>query len=446
MDSLFVKGMDKSCSVLTAMTDSHQSLVLYRNRSSITESTLQIWELLDSILPNKNLDHIFWWNKTGIPYAILLHEAGHSMQSQFLGLLFYFHYVAPELGPAMNKKGTFMPWKSFMTDHFSPIELSWEWSLRSTRPTIRFSWEPIGPHAGTLADPLNQYAAESLARRYQLLLPSCDLTLFDYFSARLLSYNNSADEHDHQSRSFVALDPGEEDHPMLKAYFLPTFKAAEMRLNTWNLIRTSILDLSNSNCLSDHSFGLTALTRFLDSSPNGAKLKAEMLAIDCVEPVKSRLKLYMRTPKTSFLSVRDIMTLGGLLDDASLTICFRELYRLWKLVFSLGSDYMENQELQSKNHRTAGILYYFDIKQGKALPSVKIYLPVRHYGRDDLTIADGLKKYLDSHRRDGDAGRFLKALHGIVGPNTLQDSRGLQTYIGCSFVDEQLKLTSYLAP
>ena len=166
-----------------------------------------------------------------------------------------------------------------MTDHVSPMELSWEWGIEDTRPTVRFSWEPIGPYAGSMFDPLNRYAIQSINYRHRTLLPGCDLTLYAHFSAHLLSYNSIPEEHDspatrirHIFRSFVALNPGEE-HPMLKAYFLPAFKAADMDQSTWALIQDSILDLPAG--FPEYSSGLTLLTELLEKSPNGADFNAE---------------------------------------------------------------------------------------------------------------------------------------------------------------------------
>lgn len=196
----------------------------------------RLWVLVDNYFPQSNLDFQFWWRSTGVSFAVLLEKAGYLVDAQCQYLLFYHICVVPELGAGGDAQGLPRHWESFMTDHFSPIELSWEWGIGGESPIVRFSIEPIGPSAGTAADPLNQYATARLVRQYQRLLRDCDLKLFDHFSKELLSYSHCADEihrssesQGHRSRTFIAVDFGDES-TMLKAYFLPSFKAAELGL------------------------------------------------------------------------------------------------------------------------------------------------------------------------------------------------------------------------
>ena len=354
----------------------------------------RLWLLIDNYFPQTSSDCRFWWKETGVPLAILLQKAGYTINAQCQNLLFYYRCVVPELGAGSDAQGLPRYWKSFMTDHFSPIELSWEWGCGGESPTIRFSIEPIGPYAGTSADPLNQYATARLIHQYQRQLQNCDLRLFNHFSKELLSYSHSLEDIDktsrvqeHRSRTFIGIDFGE-GGVMVKAYFLPTFKAAELGQSSWTIISQAIKHLPD---YSPSAFrGFSMLQKFVANSPQGSELEAEMFAIDCVAPATSRLKIYIRSHSTNFDSVRDVMRLGGTLCDPNLNHGLEELQRLWKLVLSQGQDFSTAEDLRHNNHRTAGILYYFDTKQGKTPPGVKVYLPVRHYGQNDLAIAEGL--------------------------------------------------------
>ena len=409
-----------------------------------------LWALITNYFPQANPDLQFWWRTTGISLAILLQKAGYSVDAQCHHLLFYYCNVIPELGVGPNAHGLPRYWKSFMTDHFSPIELSWEWGCGGESSTIRFSIEPIGPYAGTPVDPFNQHATARLVHRYQPLIPDCDLRLFDHFSKRLLSYTDRPTEPDkrpicqgHNSRTFVAFEFGK-DALMLKAYFLPTFKAADLGQSAWDIIRWAIQDLPD---YSHSAFSaLSILRNFMVASPQGPGLQAEIFAIDCVIPIRSRLKIYMRSRSTCFDSVREIMTLGGALDGSSLKTGLDELLKLWKLVVSQRKEFSTAEELRQKDHRTAGILYYFDIKSGTALPGVKVYIPVRHYGQNDLAIAKGLSEYLKSREQDSIAGKYIEALKEMSPSSSLRSRCGIQTYLGCSIVGDQLKLTSYVTP
>ena len=410
----------------------------------------RLWFLIDRYFPQPTSDLRFWWTRTGIPLAILLDKAGCSIDAQCQNLLFFYCCVIPELGAGNNAQGLPRYWKSFMTDHFSPIELSWEWGCGGESPTIRFSIEPIGPYAGTPADPLNQYATARLIHQYQRHIQNCDLSLFDYFSRELLSYSQSLSRVDeapgsqgHRSRTFIGVDFGQ-DHVMLKAYFFPTFKAAELGQSTWTIITQAVQNFSEYTPSAYP--GLSILQTFLTSSPQGSGLETEMFAIDCVAPASSRLKIYMRSRSTSFDSVRVIMRLGGAVDGADVNYGLIELWKLWKLVFSKEQECSTAEDLQENGHRTAGILYYFDLKQGEAFPGVKVYLPVRHYGQSDLAIAEGLLAYLKNRQQGCLASKYLEALESICPASSLRDRCGIQTYLGCSIVGRELKLTSYVAP
>ena len=424
---------------------------LLAHEKSPALSHLSMWDLVTSSVSHVGRDAHFWWTSTGIPFATLLHKAGYPIEAQFQHLLFYYTRIAPELGPA-PVKGASLPWKSFMTDHFSPVELSWEWGRGGDIPIVRFSFEPIGPNAGTSLDQLNRYAAIRLVRQYQNLLPGCDLQLFDHFYENLIDFDQhtAMDERilpnhqGHQSRTFLAFDLGV-DSVILKAYFIPTFKATQLGISTWSVISDAIQNIPGySPSLYP---GWNVLEDFVARSSYTSGLEAEIFAIDCVAPARSRLKLYMRSRSTSLASVEDVMTLGGLLlNDPGYHRCLTQLRKLWNLVLSLEGDFHATKQLRTKAHRTAGILYYFDVKQGEAVPGVKLYIPVRHYGRDDLSIVDGLTTYLRSRGQCDFARKYLEALEEISSASALQRNCGLQTYLGSSFVEGELKLTSYIAP
>jgi len=424
---------------------------LSTNAAPSQQSEPKLWTMINSYFPKAGSDFQFWWRTTGIPFAILLEKSGYPTDAQCQHLLFYYCCVVPELGAGPNAQGLPKQWKSFMTDHYAPIELSWEWGTGGQNPTVRFSIEPISLEAGTPADPLNQYATDRLVRQYQPLLADCDLSLFNHFSKELLGYNFTPDEasakseepQGHASRTFIAFELGKEG-VMLKAYFLPSFRAAELKQSTWKTIVQSIEDLPN---YSPSSFsGLTAIQNYLDTSRQGPKIQAELFAIDCIAATQSRLKIYVRSRETNFDSVKDVMTLGGLLEDSKTTRGLQELERLWRLSLALPQDFSNSDELPQRDHRTAGILYYFDIKQVNPTPGVKVYIPVRHYGSTDMGVAEGLAVYLEGRGQGHFARRYIDALKSMSPGSSLRNSLGIQTYIGCSIVKGELKLISYVAP
>ena len=53
------------------------------------------------------------------------------------------------------------------------------------------------------------------------------------------------------------------------------------------------------------------LHEFLETSPEGKQMNPLNLAVDDVKPSSSRMKFYFQIPRTSFSSVREIMSMGG---------------------------------------------------------------------------------------------------------------------------------------
>ena len=107
------------------------------------------------------------------------------------------------------------------------------------------------------------------------------------------------------------------------------------------------------------------------------------------------------------------MTLGREIDDPDMEHGLAELQELWILVLGLDQHFSSSNELTPNSHRTAGILYYFELKPGQALPVPKVYIPVRHYGKNDQNIAEGLLKYLKKHRQSSAPENYVRALNRI---------------------------------
>ena len=97
---------------LSSVSDRHQPIIhLSGNEMSkicvynCQSSTLQAWELVDSIYRVNDPNLTFWWRELGVPCAILVYQAGHSMQSQLLDLAFFYQQVIPGLRSAHDHEG-----------------------------------------------------------------------------------------------------------------------------------------------------------------------------------------------------------------------------------------------------------------------------------------------------------------------------------------------------
>ncbi|KAF2971589.1 hypothetical protein GQX73_g1921 [Xylaria multiplex] len=330
----------------------------------------------------------YWWSSSGYALAILLERAGYSANRQYK-LLEFFYGITPSLGPAL------LPgkhqWKSFMTDDHNPIELSWDWQDGTKSPQIRLSMEPVGIEAGLPIDPYNSFAGFKFRRAMVRLLPNVNLIWLDHFQQQLHVEEAQRSTADHPSREFYGFDLNE-DSIVGKAYLFPWFKAKATKRSCFDVISDAIRTLPDST---PHKLQALDVFREYVNDPSTPPLEMEMLAIDLIEPAKARFKIYFRTRNVSFASVKDALTLGGRVWNTSIDQGLRRLESLFHAL--LGGNIVDgvaNKEIPFIDHRTAGILFYVQFRYLDERPTVKAYLPVRHYAQSEKAIVTALKDHL----------------------------------------------------
>ena len=167
------------------------------------------------------------------------------------------------------------------------------------------------------------------------------------------------------------------DSILVKVYFFPAFKSVQLGISKLDLVSQSIDHLNVRKGLQLGAFDL--LKNYIIYAPQ-RNIDVAMLAFDCISPARSRLKMYVRSPYTSFDFAQKIMTLADKRRRVQMSSSLEKLHELWDLVTDDGRPKSASEELKHVAHRTAGILYNFEIKHGKRKPVPKVYIPVRHYG------------------------------------------------------------------
>ena len=338
--------------------------------------------------------HADLWNgRVGSMISHMMELAGYSESSRILHRSFFSDKVAFSLGPYPTETAQGGTWKSFMADDHTPLELSWSWSGRNSKPVVRYAAEPIGWLAGSSTDPLNMKAGLKCLEDSRLWAPSMDLQWYHHFSHTLLTMSETVATDcvpanaDSPSQAFIAFDL-EEETMVVKYYFIPTSKAA--------LLGRSNLDLAVESILSLPKLGqgfakpLGVVMDHISSFSATSRPHVLIIAVDCIEPQLSRVKIYVRYQQTSFDSMIQALRLGGALPPFSATV-LKDLEELWCGCFGVHDT---STPLDNVVHRTAGLLYYYELKANKALPTSKVYLPVRHYASDDDQVARGLSDFL----------------------------------------------------
>ncbi|CAN8095471.1 unnamed protein product [Discula destructiva] len=401
--------------------------------------------------PHPHDRHIeFWWQLTGYQLAKMVDAAGYSVERQYEILLFHYQWIVPRLGPAPDADGR-AEWKSLMADDGSPLEYSWKWNTTTSKPDVRYSWEPFESGSDSSSTIAHESHAVSLdyMKKVPQVVSDTNFTWTRHFLSELELHRIQA--HDSESgtlRLFHAAEFNRTKQIGLKTYFLPpkyrVLKGGdETTLEEWD---AAIIKLDPKNA------GRRMLMDFLTNNVEGQVMSPLMLAMDNVKPNKSRLKLYFATPRTTFASVREIMTLAGHLSIPEPSL--QDLRSFITAILGLPHDYPESAAipvptcaLQSEREPAPCFVYFFDIAPNAAL-DVKLYLSMRTYAHDDLEIARRLSGWLEARGRGAYCDRYVDMLEAVAEHRELEAGKGIHSYLSyqCSRTGGEPDIKSYFTP
>jgi DMATS type aromatic prenyltransferase len=169
--------------------------------------------------------------------------------------------------------------------------------------------------------------------------------------------------------------------------------------------------------------------------------------------VDSRLKLFVHTPYASFASVREVLTLGGRIKVTEISL--QQLRSLVTAVAGVDPTYPDEQDMPGALQEgfmglpapVPGFMYYFDIAPGSELPAIKLYIPMHHYGKNDLQLAKGITGWMKANGRGQYCDRYLRALENIADHRGLEEKRGIQCYVACLVTKSgEIDVTTYIDP
>lgn len=370
------------------------------------------WNYVNHTLTFRSEDAQFWWNRTGRMFAKLLQQAGYTAAEQYRELIFYALFVAPELGPAPDENGNVRRWRSPGTPDSTPIDFSWEWGP-GDRATVRYSFEPVGAHAGTPRDPLNRFATDAwIAKlREQHMVPGLDLEWYQHFTRQLLPQADMErtrtaagfiEETTPKAGTVVALDL-EKTGPVMKMYIYPGLKAAELGLTNLQLVQQAIRSLPEYPALR-----VEPLLAFLEEGTARYGLETGILGLDCLRPADARLKVYVRAPHTSAAYLRDALTLGGRLPLADEAAALADLEAFWA-VFLAGAPAV----LPPGAPGRASPGFYYTVGCGRDV-SPKLYVSPAYFCQSDADVLARLRRFFSTRRTGSMMHNYEKALEDIL--------------------------------
>ncbi|PVH78392.1 aromatic prenyltransferase [Cadophora sp. DSE1049] len=349
----------------------------------------------------------FWGSVVTPLYENLLSTAKYPREVHDQYTTFLNNFILPALGPRPTSSST---WTPHLTKEHSPFEPSW--NIQGDKQQIRFTIEPVGPEAGTTSDVLNQAHplsfVESLAASRQC--PSLDTTWWKHFTSEL--FVSSPEITSLQAISpparvtptcFLAFDlPSEEFGPILKAYLFPHRRSLMTAKSTTQCIIDSTKKLHspkisllpalshiesflNAKHSTTEQVSDSKVISNLGGEEHGKSI--EMMAIDCINPSKARIKLYVKENIASFENVKNIYTLGGRRSSAEIDEGLKAFEKFWVALF----DDTENMKL-----KPAFLFLGLEIVPGVEMPEVKLYIPAWTCPFGDGEITSRLAGYFKS--------------------------------------------------
>lgn len=334
-------------------------------------------------------DHDWWWQRTGPLLATLLRSAGSYTEDQQIDhLRAYRDAVIPTYGPPTPDSKV----RPLLTMDGSPFEASW--NFQNNGSLVRYTFEPLIPNN----DPHNPFPGDCMPTLIPLLryvAAGADTRWLEqiwpqwFVSDKAEVKKAKAMLPPHKARVpqiFLAFDMKGAQR-LMKAYLFPVLKHLATGISTdqltWNVIRN--LKPGGERFESP----INKLSKFLSSYKE--HIPVEMIAIDCIDPAKARIKIYGRTKTNSKATIRDCCTLGGTQTDEMTMRGVEQLQTIWHLIMDEPCGLAETQSKPPrypKDHHL-GICFVFEMRPDQDRVEVKAHLPWAQTNSKDIrTIAN----------------------------------------------------------
>jgi len=174
-----------------------------------------------------------------------------------------------------------------------------------------------------------------------------------------------------------------------KTYYLPRPRASLEPCSDIDLVTKCMNELGVSD-------PWNVVLAYLHTMPPHAVPSVEMVAVDCLEPAQSRVKVYFRYHDNNLDTIIQHSTLGGTVDDLISQNTTSSLRELWGFLFPGVRSY-EGLPLPNPSRPPGpGFLIYHEMRLGSSSLDSKVYIPVRQYCPHDAQIAQAISQYMKS--------------------------------------------------
>ncbi|KAK1981408.1 aromatic prenyltransferase [Colletotrichum cereale] len=382
-------------------------------------------------------DQDFWAARCAETLDRLMQAAGSYTPAQRAA---HLQFLSEIIVPAMGPHPSAAPTRPLLTVDGSPFEPSWN-ITDSGASFVRFSFEPMGRHGGSASDPFAQKIVPAILPALRMVSHGADTRWFEQSMSAL--FLTEAETKVALARlpkgaraptSFLAFDL-DGDSTVFRAYFSPVLKHVATGDSTENITFNAVRSLSPGGA--DLTPSANATEEYFKNAP--FPIPVEMIALDCIDPAAgARAKLYARTRSNAFSVVRDVMTLGGQIDDETTLEGLDALRSIWHLLHNEPEPYSDDFDKQPKMANTLhkGICYGFELKPGAKWPEVKAYVPLWQYADSDAVITSNLANAFRS-RGWPVAEKYEDTMRRSFPRSDLRKTVGTHSYVSFAFDKEK---------
>ncbi|KAL4891485.1 aromatic prenyltransferase [Aspergillus ambiguus] len=390
------------------------------------------WQVLSQALGFPNRDQELWWINTAETLNRILVQCDYDVHLQYKYLAFYHKYIVPSLGP-FRRQGLEPEFISGLSHGGHPLEISVK--IDKSKTICRLGLQAIGPLAGTSYDPLNSFGDRELLANLATLLPHVDLRLFDHFNAQTgLDRKQcmvATTKLIKQSQSIICTSLDLKDGDVIpKVYFSTIPKGLVTETPLFDLTFQAIEQMEVYHKDAPLRSALATLKDFLRPRvPTDASITPPLtglIGVDCIDPMLSRLKVYLATFRMDLALIREYWTLGGSLTDLS-TMKGLEMVETLAKTLRLGDEACETIDA---DRLPFGINYA--MKPGTSeLSPPQIYFPL--LGVNDEFIADALVEFFQYLGWDEQASRYKDELKAKFPHQDISQTTNIHRWLGVAY-------------
>lgn len=364
-------------------------------------------------------DHAFWSEALGQSLVTLLQTSQYSDKEQLKYLRWFERWILPAMGP--RPTGGKPHYASSFTHDGSPLEYSLNWKEKKQGQTIRFCMEPSNTKSGTVADRLNQQAADEFLTKMKVVedVPGLELTRFRL----LLSETNVPDEAVDEvlsknqpgrplTRVLIAFDLEPGSNIVAKAYFLPHLRA----IATQTPVKTIVFDaIRKCNGPSgSYDAPVAQLDDFIESfdGDDPETPQVFMLSNDCVlDSPGSRLKVYVDASVPTLAKAKNVFSLGGKITGPTMVGALKAVEEFWCHLFHVDSSkagFEDKVVLPADGAKCVFVFEMRPVQDGQDAPEieVKMHMHPSWFGETDEKVCRVLSSWFEKHGHGHLAARY----------------------------------------